>query len=169
MKKILLTLGLGLSLLSAQKLIIDAKNFEAFDEQGFSLFQGDVKLKRGQDRLNSDKLEVYITKAQKDKKREPRKYEATGNVDFTIVSNGKHYEGSGDKVIYEPQVLKYTIIGNGKLKELTEDRTLIGEKIFINQQTGEARVKGTSNKPVRFILNIEEKKQTKTDTKKEQK
>lgn len=162
----ILTLTLGLSLLSAQKLIIDAKNFEAFDEQGFSLFQGNVKLKRGKDRLNSDKLEVYITKEEKNKKREPRKYEATGNVDFTIVSNGKHYEGSGDKVIYEPKALKYTIIGNGKLKELTEDRTLIGEKIFINQQTGEARVKGTSKKPVRFILNIEEKKKSKKEPQK---
>ncbi len=159
--KILLALGLALSLVSAEKLIIDAKNFEAFDEKGFSLFQGNVKLKRGKDRLNSDKLEVYLSAEDKKKKREPKKYIATGNVDFEVVSNGKHYEGKGDKVIYNPKELKYTIIGNGYLKEKVEDKTLYGDKIYINQQTGQARVHGTSKKPVRFILNIEDKKEDK--------
>jgi len=164
--KLLLALGLTLSLVSAEQLIIDAKNFEAFDEKGFSLFQGDVKLKRGKDRLNSDKLEVYISKEDKKKKREPQKYIATGKVDFEVVSNGKHYEGKGDKVIYNPKELKYTIIGNGYLKEKVEDKTLYGDKIYINQQTGEARVHGTSKKPVRFILNIEDKEK-KPEPKKE--
>ncbi len=163
--KILLALGLTLSLVSAEKLIIDAKNFEAFEEKGFSLFQGNVKLKRGKDRLNSDKLEVYLSAEDKKQKREPKKYIATGNVDFEVVSNGKHYEGKGDKVIYNPKDLKYTIIGNGYLKERIEDKTLYGDKIYINQQTGQARVHGTSKKPVRFILNIEDKKEDKQPAK----
>ena len=41
------------------------------------------------------------------------------------------------------------------VKELTEERELFGEKIFINQLTGNAKVSGSKNKPVRFILNIE--------------
>ena len=165
--KILLAVALAASLVSAEKLIIDAKKFEAYDSKGFSLFTGDVKLRRGLDKLDSDELEVYLSKKTKDKKREPLKYIATGNVSFEVVTNGKEYEGKGDKVIYNPKEFKYTIIGNGYLKEKIEDKTLYGERIYIDQATGEANVKGTSKKPVRFILNIEDSKETpkKTDEK----
>lgn len=156
--KILMILLLGISFLFAEKLIIDAKHFEAFDEKGYSLFTGNVKMTKGQDKLDSDKLEVYLSKKDPTKKREPLKYIATGNVSFEIVSNNKMYEGKGNKVIYDPKKLKYTIIGNGYLKEKIEDKTLYGEKIFVNQATGEAKVKGTEDKPVRFILNIDNKK-----------
>ena len=156
--KFLWALALMASLLSAEKLIIDAKKFEAYDAKGFSLFKGDVKLRKGKDKLDSDELEVYMSKKSANTKREVLKYIATGNVSFEVVTLAKHYEGKGNKVIYNPKELKYTIIGNGYLKEKIEDKTLYGEEIYIDQATGEANVKGTSNKPVRFILNIEDKK-----------
>ncbi|AXH12501.1 LptA/OstA family protein [Halarcobacter bivalviorum] len=140
---------------SSEKLIIDAKNFETDDNKGISIFTGNVKLKMAKDRLNSDKLEVFMTPNAKGKNLEPLKYIATGNVSFTIFSNGKHYNGKGNKVIYDPKKLEYTVIGKGYLNEVTEDRKLYGEKIFINQETGNAKVSGTDNKPVRFILNID--------------
>ena len=164
--KIILALSLILSLATAEQLVIDAQKFEAYESKGFTLFEGNVKLKRAQDRLNSDKLEVYLSKKTKTKKSEPLKYIATGNVSFNIVTNGKKYEGKGDKVIYNPKELKYTIIGNGYLKEKVEDKTLYGDRIYINQLTGEANVKGTSDKPVRFILNLDSGKK---DNKKEKK
>lgn len=166
--KILWALALAASLVSAEKLIIDAKKFEAYDAKGFSLFTGDVKLRKGKDKLDSDELEVYMSKKVKDKKREVLKYIATGNVSFEVVTVGKHYEGKGDKVIYNPKLLKYTIIGNGYLKEIVEDKTLYGEQIFIDQATGEANVKGTSKKPVRFILNIEDNKKESEEKPKEE-
>ncbi|WP_258239444.1 LptA/OstA family protein [Arcobacter sp. LA11] len=138
-----------------QKLIIDASNFETNDAKGLSIFTGDVKLKMAKDKLNSDKLEIYVKPQTKGKAKKPLKYIATGNVDFEIVSNEKHYKGKGNKVIYNPDKQEYTVIGNGYLKEVTEDRELFGEKIFINQLTGSAKVSGSKKKPVRFILNIE--------------
>ncbi len=63
-----------------------------------------------------------------------------------------------------PKKLQYEIIGNGYLKDITEDKTLIGENIFIDQQTGNATVKGSKEKPVRFILNIESSDKQKSDT-----
>ncbi|RXK14131.1 organic solvent tolerance protein OstA [Halarcobacter mediterraneus] len=140
---------------NTEKLIIDAKNFETDDSKGVSIFTGNVKLKMAKDKLNSDKLEVFMKPKSQGKNVEPLKYIATGNVSFTIFSNGKHYEGKGSKVIYDPKKLEYTVIGKGYLNEVTESRELYGEKIFINQQTGSAKVSGTDNKPVRFILNIE--------------
>ncbi len=131
--KFLVGLFLSASLLFAQtdKLIIDAKNFETDDAKGLSTFTGNVKLKMAKDRLNSDKLDIYVKPNTKGKAKQPIKYVATGNVDFTIFSNGKHYTGKGNKIIYTPAKQEYTVIGNGYLKEVTQERELFGEKKFL--------------------------------------
>lgn len=137
-----------------ETLTIDAQNFEADDKKGVSIFTGNVKIKMGQDRLNADKVDVYFT-TDKDNKKVPLKYEATGKADFEIVTTDKHYFGNGDKVIYFPQKEEYTILGNGFLQEKNEDRKVYGDTIYVNQLSGEARVKGSEQKPVRFIINVE--------------
>jgi len=142
------------------QLIIDAEQFEAFDNKGLSIFTGNVKMTRVKDKLDSDILEVYMTPLKKGETKQKRvvlKYVAIGNVSFEIYTKGKHYKGKGDKVIYKPTILEYEIIGKGSIKELNEDKTLIGDKIILNQTTGEAKVNGTKNKPVRFIMQIESK------------
>jgi lipopolysaccharide export system protein LptA len=144
---------------SEDKLIIDSNNFESDDSKGIAVFTGDVKMVRIKDTLNANKVIVYMSTANdKNKKREASKYVATGKVTFEIFTNLKHYKGSGDEVIYQPQKQQYEIIGNGYLKDITEDKTLIGDNIFIDQLTGNANVKGSKEKPVRFILNIESNK-----------
>jgi lipopolysaccharide export system protein LptA len=141
---------------ASEKLIIDSKHFEADDAKGLSIFTGNVKLKKVKDTLNSDRLEVYMEPNTKGKKgRKPIKYIAIGNVDFEVYSNGKHYKGKGNKVIYDPNTSEYTVIGKGYLHEVTENRELYGEKIFVNKITGRAKVNGTEDKPVRFIINID--------------
>lgn len=144
------------SLLKANEtLIIDANKFEADDKKGYTLFTGDVKVKKANDELNSDKLEVYLKKT--NGKSEPTKYVATGNVTFKVKSSDKVFEGKGNKLIYDVNSLKYTIIGNGYIKELNGDKTLYGDKIYLDQNSGEAKVEGKDNKPVRFIMTIENK------------
>ncbi|AXX92639.1 lipopolysaccharide transport periplasmic protein LptA [Malaciobacter molluscorum LMG 25693] len=161
MKKLFILLFFTASILMAtsNKLIIDAKKFEGNDGKGVSIFTGDVKLRKQQDKLDSDRLEVYMSKKNANQKRVPLRYVAIGNVTFTIISqNNKQYEGKGNKVIYYPQEDRYVIIGNGFIKEKVEDRKVYGDKIFIDQKTGEAKVNGTDNKPVRFIINLEDNK-----------
>jgi lipopolysaccharide export system protein LptA len=164
--KIILILGFLVSFLFSEKLIIDAKNFEAYDEKGLSIFTGDVKMVKSSDELESDRLEVYLSKKKPNTKREPLKYIATGNVKFKVKTAGKSYEGKGDKVVYEPKKLKYVITGNGFLKEVTEDKRLFGDKIVINQITGEAKVTGSENKPVRFIIDLGDTNKKKKEDKK---
>lgn len=137
------------------KLVIDALNFETSDAKGLSTFTGNVKLVMNKDKLDSDKLEVYVKPNTKGKAKEPLKYVATGNVKFKIFSKGKEYQGKGQKVIYSPKKKEYIIIGNGYLKEVIENRELFGDRIMVNQQTGAAKVSGSEKKPVRFILNID--------------
>ena len=155
--KILIGLFISSILLFAQteKLIIDAINFETNDAQGISTFTGNVKLVMNQDKLNSNKLEIYVKPNSKTKAKEPLKYVATGNVDFEIISRGKQYKGKGDQVVYSPNKNEYVITGNGYLNEVIEERELFGDKIIINQDTGIAVVTGTEKKPVRFILNVD--------------
>lgn len=140
---------------ASEKLIIDANKFETNDMRGLSVFTGNVKLKMAKDTLNSDKLEIYVKPNSKGKAKKPLQYIATGNVSFDIHTNDKNYKGKGNKIIYNPNKQEYIVLGKGYLKETTEDRELFGQKIFINQQTGSAKVVGSENKPVRFILNID--------------
>ena len=156
--RILLIMILGISFLFSDKLIIDANKFEAYDEKGLSVFTGNVKMTRVDDELKADRLEVYLNKKVANEKREPLKYIAFGNVEFKVKTANKFYEGKGDKVVYEPKKMQYIITGNGFLKEKMEDKKLYGDKIFIDQVTGEAKVSGTENKPVRFIIDLAEKK-----------
>ena len=119
-----------------ETLVIDAQNFEADDKKGISTFTGNVKIKMGQDKLNAEKVDVYFT-TDKDNAKVPLKYEATGKADFEIVTKDKHY------------------IGNGFIEEKNDDRKIYGDTIFVNQLNGEAKVKGSENKPVRFIINVD--------------
>ena len=143
-----------LLLAQTETLIIDSQDFQADDKKGVSIFTGNVKIKMGQDKLNADRVDVFFT-TDKNNAKVPLKYEATGKADFEIVTKDKHYIGNGDKIIYSPQKEEYTIIGNGFLQEKNDDRKVYGDTIFVNQLSGEAKVKGSENKPVRFMINVE--------------
>lgn len=156
MKKVLLFFGL-IGCLFAEQLVIDSSHFEADDKSGIAIFTGNVKMTKSQDIITTDKMTVYMIVDAKGKK-VPKEYVAVGKTDFKIFTNNKIYSGKGDKVIYNPNTLKYTIIGNGFLYDETLDRKLFGNEIYINEATGEAEVKGDTQKPVRFIIKLEDKK-----------
>lgn len=139
----------------SEKLIVDAQNFEANDKSGISTFTGNVKIQMNKDRLSANKVQIYFSTKKSSGAKIPSKYIATGNVNFTIVTAAKHYVGKGNKIIYSPLKEEYTVIGNGFLEEKRDNRKIYGEKIYVNQLTGEAKVSGSDNKPVRFIINVE--------------
>ena len=138
-----------------QQLIVDAQNFEADDKKGISTFTGNVKIKMDKDKLNAQKVQIFFINKKGSTGKLPSKYIATGKVDFEIVTDLKHYVGNGDKIIYSPIKQEYTVIGNGFLQEKNDDRKIYGDKIYVNQLSGEAKVSGSDKKPVRFIINIE--------------
>lgn len=139
-----------------QKLVIDAEKFEASDNKGISSFTGNVKIKMGKDKLNANKVDIYFVNQKGSNVKTPSKYVATGNVDFELVTAQKHYIGKGNKIIYSPSKQEYTVLGNGFLQEKNDNRKIYGDKIYVNQKTGEARVSGSEDKPVRFIINIQQ-------------
>ncbi|KLE01262.1 lipopolysaccharide transport periplasmic protein LptA [Aliarcobacter butzleri] len=157
MKKYLIGTLFCSTLLFAQSetLIIDAQDFQADDKKGISIFTGNVKIKMGEDKLNAQRVDVFFETDKKTNNKTPLRYEATGKADFEIVTKDKHYVGNGDKIIYSPQKEEYTIIGNGFIHEQNDDRKIYGDTIYVNQLNGEAKVKGSENKPVKFIINVD--------------
>ncbi len=169
MKKIFFLISITFYLLyaSENKLIIDANRFKADDKAGLSVFTGKVKVYRMGDILKADKLEIFIQKNSlkvKKRKVKPLKYVASGHVRFDIKTKGKEYTGKGNTLTYNPKLLIYTIIGNCMLKQDAQNKTLYGDKITINQTTGEAKVEGSENKPVRFIMNLGDNKDKNNNT-----
>lgn len=138
-----------------QKLIINAKKFEASEKKNISSFSGDVEIQMGEDRLNAQKVDIFFKEKKDGKSKTPSKFEAYEDVRFEIVTSDKHYIGKGDKIVYSPVKQEYTIEGNGFLQEKNDDRKIYGNKIYVNQLTGEAKVSGSEDKPVRFIINIQ--------------
>ena len=157
MKKYLIGTLFCSTLLFAQSetLIIDAQDFQADDKKGISIFTGNVKIKMGEDKLNAQRVDVFFETDKKTNNKTPLRYEATGKADFEIVTKDKHYVGNGDKIIYSPQKEEYTIIGNGFIHEQNDDRKIYGDTIYVDQLSGEAKVKGSENKPVKFIINVD--------------
>ncbi|MFK2821947.1 lipopolysaccharide transport periplasmic protein LptA [Arcobacter sp. YIC-80] len=144
-----------------QKLVIDAQKFEASDSKGISTFTGNVKIQMGKDRLEANKVDIYFVSKKGSSVRTPSKYIATGNVKFQLITAQKHYVGKGNKIIYSPSKQEYTVLGNGFLQEKNDNRKIYGDKIYVNQLSGEAKVSGSEDKPVRFIINIEQGKEIK--------
>jgi lipopolysaccharide export system protein LptA len=144
------------------KLIIDAAKFEINEAKGITIFKGNVKMTRGEDLIEGEKLEIYTTpvnkKSKKTKtktKRQMRKFIATGKVKFSILMKDKHYKGRGNQIIYDAEHKKYTVIGNGYLEEKIGGTKLYGDKIFLDELSGKAKMQGSKKKPVRFIMNID--------------
>ncbi len=138
--------------LFSENLEITSKNFEASEKKLISIFTGDVHVKKGKDRINSQKLIIYFSK---DKK--PIKYEALKDVTFKIsLDNNKTYEGRAQKIIYIPKEMKYIFEKNVFILQKPDMRKIYGEKVILNRVTGKAIVKGNEKRPVKFIFKIEE-------------
>jgi len=153
LKKYLLLLLLATStLFSSQQVEITADHFEASDVKKVTKFIGNVRMIKGVDELNASKIFVYF-----DEKTKPIRYEAIGSVKFIITMNdGKRYKGQSGRLVYIPKTEIYELYESVKLFDVKLDRTLIGEKVFVDKQSGKARVEGSKEKPVKFIFKIEE-------------
>ena len=153
MKKVLLLLFLVICRLFATSQVeIIADHFEANEKKMVTKFIGNVHMIKGVDELNASKVYVYF-----DDKKKPIKYEAIGSVRFIItINDGKRYRGQSERLIYTPKTEIYELYDNVKLFDTNLDRTLIGEKVFVDKLSGKAKVEGSKKKPVKFIFKIEE-------------
>jgi lipopolysaccharide export system protein LptA len=152
MKKILIVVLLIVSFIKTEQIDIDAESFYA-DEKGQFMEFINATVTKKEDKLTTDKIIVDF-----DKKGQPLKYVASGNVKVKVFLNDKHYNASGETLTYEVKNQKYILEGDAHLTEIDTDRKVYGDLIEVDQLNGTYSVKGKDSAPAKFIFQIEDKR-----------
>jgi len=139
--------------LFAQKVDITADNMKAEDMKKEVHFMGSAKVVQGKSRIYGDEIIVYF-----DENNETKKYEAIGLVTFEFIQEKSSYKGSADKVTYYPVKDQYILTGRAIIDDLVNKRHVNGDEIILDMKTGNANVKGSRKKPVKFIFDMKDKK-----------
>ena len=147
----LLILTILFNICYAQKVEITADSFEADEKQHISTPIGNVTILKGADLIRADKLIVRF-----DNDNKPIEYIANGDISFNIITQNQEFDGSAQKLLYNPKTLKYEISGNAIINEKKQHQQLIGEKIIIDRISGKSKILGAKNRPVKFIFDVKE-------------
>jgi len=138
---------------SAEKVNVTSASMTAEDLKKEVHFIGNAKVTQGKRWIHGDEIIVYF-----DENNETKKYEAIGKVTFEVEQGKAFYKGSADKVTYYPVDSKYILTGKAIVDDLVNKRHVNGDEIILNTVTGNANVKGSKKKPVKFIFNTKEKR-----------
>jgi len=140
--------------LQAQELQIKAATFNADQKTGISVFEGEVNIIKDSDELNASKVTVHLNQ-----ERKPTKFVAERDVSFFIkTQDGALYSGKAQKVIYLPLAKEYRFYQQVKLKQLDENKEIIGEEVVLKSIEGKAYAKGGEKEPVIMIFDLNETK-----------
>lgn len=151
--------------LHAEKINVTSNSMTAEDMKKEVHFIDDAKAVQGESWIHGDEIIVYF-----DENNQTKKYEAVGTVTFEFKEEENHYTGSADKVTYYPVRSTYVLVGKAIIDDLINKRHVNGDEITLDMTTGNANVKGSKEKPVKFIFDMQEKKDSKKkDSKKKDK
>lgn len=139
--------------LFAQKVEITSASMRAVNEKKEVYFIGDAKLKKLDDWLHADRVIVYF-----DENNATKMYEALGSVTFEFKSEARHYAGSADKASYYPQKSFYVLSGHVVIDDRVNKSHVAGDEITLDMITGNVAVKSNKQKPVKFIIEMEDEK-----------
>jgi len=151
--KYLIILTILITTLISQELKIRANEFSTDEKKGISVFAGEVQITRSSDELKASKVTVYT-----DKKHQPTKFIAIGDVSFKITTqDGLKYEGKAQKTIYNPIKKEYYFYKNVYLKQIGSKKEIIGDEVVLKTIDGQAYAKGAKKEPVIMIFEIKDK------------
>ncbi len=137
----------------AEKVEITSDSMNAENMNKEIHFMGNVKIKQSKNWLHGDKVIVYF-----DENNETNKYEAIGSVTFEFKKKKSFYKGSANKVTYFPIKSQYILKGKAVIDDKINKRHVNGDEIIFDMLTGNANVKGSPKKPVKFIFDMENSK-----------
>jgi len=139
--------------LFAQQIKVTSTSMTAEDLKKEVHFIENAKAVQGESWIHGDEIIVYF-----DENNQTKKYEAIGEVTFEFKEEKGHYKGSADKVTYYPMKSEYVLVGKAIIDDLLNKRHVNGDEIILDMVTGNANVKGSKKKPVKFIFDMKEKK-----------
>lgn len=137
----------------AEKVEITSDSMQAVDLKKEVHFIGAAKIKKLDDWLHADRVIVYF-----DENNETKMYEAIGLVTFEFKNEKGNYKGSADRVRYYPLTSNYILTGKAIIDDLTNKRHVNGDEITLDMATGNADVKGSKKKPVKFTFDMNDSK-----------
>jgi len=137
----------------AEKVEITSDSMHAENMKKEVHFIGNVMIKQADNWLHGDKVIVYF-----DENNETNKYEAIGTVTFEFKKENSFYKGSADNVTYFPAKSQYILTGKAVIDDQINKRHVNGNEIVFDMLTGNANVKGSRKKPVKFIFDMENTK-----------
>ncbi len=149
--KILLLLHLLALFLFADKIVVTADHFEAYENRKISILTGHVHIRKGSDDIKAKRLVIDFNDANK-----PVRYTLSGDVSFDITTPKQRFVGSAGQIVYDPIQKRYIATGDVRIKEMLGERLLEGEKIVIDRVSGKSTITGKKNRPVKFIFSVEE-------------
>ena len=130
---------------------ITAKEFYANSKELYSVFKGNVHIKRNLDELNASEVKVYFNKEKK-----PIRYEAHKNVSIYMDLKQKaKYSAKALKATFFVKKNTYKLNGNVKLIDLLNNRVLTGSTLLIDLKSGDAKVLGNERKPIKIKFSID--------------
>ena len=150
--KLLLFLVLSVTLF-ADKINVTSNSMTAEDLKKEVHFIDNAKAVQGDSWIHGNEIIVYF-----DENNQTKKYEAVGKVTFEFKEKTNHYKGSADKVTYYPVKSTYVLVGKANIDDLINKRHVNGDEITLDMTSGNANVKGSKKKPVKFIFDMKEKK-----------
>ncbi|HFQ62133.1 MAG TPA: lipopolysaccharide transport periplasmic protein LptA [Epsilonproteobacteria bacterium] len=150
---IIVVMSIFLSSTFAEKVEITSDSMNAENMKKEVHFIGNVMIKQANNWLHGNKVIVYF-----DENNETNKYEAIGDVTFEFKKEKSFYKGSADKVTYFPVKSQYILTGKAVIDDQINKRHVNGDEIVFDMITGNANVKGSRKKPVKFIFDMENAK-----------
>ena len=148
-----LLLSIVATLLFAQKIEVTADSVEASGTKKEVKFRGNVYI--WQDAHNWMKANEAIVFF--DDANQTRLYEAKGNATFEIQDKNGHYKGSAQVFKHWPKESKYLMQGGAAVDDLANKRHLSGDIINVDMKSGNASVKSQTERPVKFIFQLDKK------------
>lgn len=128
---------------------IVAQNFQIVGN--VTTITGNVDIKKGSDRLFADKVIVYTDKARK-----PLKYEAIGNVRFSIITTDKReLKGKSNRLVYQVKQNEYRLYDNAFVEEIGKPNVLKGDEIVLSGSGDYANIVGKKKAPARVTFTLD--------------
>jgi len=149
MKYILIFIFIVFSYSSNMQIL--SKHFEYNQTANIAKFIGDVNVTKESDNILCKELYVYTSQNNK-----LDKLLAKGNVRFIVKDNNSTYKGKSDKLTYIAPKQLFIFEGNVHITKLEDNQQLFGEKVIVNKKDGTAKVIGNKNKPLKFIIKVNE-------------
>jgi lipopolysaccharide export system protein LptA len=132
---------------AVENLEVSADKFEHLEKEKKAIFRGNAHATQGKSRIDAETFVVFF-----DEKGEAREYRALDRVRFEIVKPERHIRGRCEKLVYDVPADTYRLMGNARVEDLINHRTMSGEEIFLDNKTGRATAESDRKGPVKFTF-----------------